>query len=126
MRNEYIITDIELREKGLSLGEYTLEETFIPAIINLGLDIAVSRICFLDDTMNGEDGIDEYLSSDSEKLTSASKIKAFKKLQYRIIYNLIFNAETEPVDLYVDTIIVHELKLGKINGFQKGLHYRNN
>lgn len=125
MNNEYIITDYELQQKGLNLSDYALDETMIPAIINNGLDIAVSRCCYLNDSLYGEEGLAEYLASNDEKLSSSSKVSAFKKLQYRIIYNLIFQAEESPVDLYVDTIIVHELKCGKINGFQKGLWYKN-
>ena len=54
------------------------------------------------------------------------KINTFYKAQYRVIYNLIFQNETSPLDPLLDNIIVHELKWGKINGFQKGLHYKNN
>lgn len=120
MREEYVITNEELAERGLDLNEYALEGTFINAIITNALDIAVSRVCFLNDSFYSEDDIEEDLDKDQKK------IKAFKKLQYRIIYNLIFMAEDNPVDLYVDTIISHECKWGKINGFQKGLHYKNN
>ena len=52
-------------------------------------------------------------------------VDTFKKLQYNVIYNLIFTATDDPVDIYVDTIIVHELGWGKINGFQKGIYYKN-
>ena len=120
MKEEYIINNGELQQKGLDLNDYALEGTLIPAIINDALDICVSRICFLDDSKCCEEDIEEALDKD------AKKIKPFKKLQFRVIYNLIFIAEDNPVDLYVDTIITHELKWGKINGFQKGLHYKNN
>ena len=53
-------------------------------------------------------------------------VDSFKKLQFRIMWNLIFTATDDPVDLYVDSIIVHELGWGKINGIQKGLFYKNN
>ena len=119
MKTEYIITQEELLERGLDLTDYTLEDTFIPAIIQLGLDIAVSRCCFLNDDFKGETSVELALDEKQEL------VSAFKKLQYRIIYNLVFQAETEPVDLYVDTIIVHELGWGKINGIQKGLWYKN-
>ena len=123
---QYIITEQELQEKGLDLNEYALDGTMINAIILNALDIAVSRCCFLNDSLHGENGLNEYLGANDERgLTSADKVNAFKKLQYRIIYNLIFMAEDNPVDLYIDTIIVHELRCGKINGFQKGLWYKN-
>ena len=120
MNEQYVITNEEMQQRGLNLGDYALDETFIPAIIYNALDIAISRICFLNDAFYSEEDIEEALEENTKK------IPAFKKLQFRIIYNLIFMAEDNPVDLYVDTIISHELKWGKINGFQKGLHYKNN
>ena len=120
MKNEYIITNEELAVKGLDLNEYALDGVFIPAIINIGLDIAITRICYLNDSFkNGEDSVEEELDKNPQK------VKAFKKLQFRLIWNLVFTAETEPVDKYIDDIIVHELGWGKINGIQKGLWYKN-
>lgn len=126
MNSDYIITYEELQERGLNLSDYALDETFIPAIIQTGLDIAVSRCCFLNDNLYGESGLETFLETDDDNLSSTDKISAFKKLQYRIIYNLIFQGELDPITNYVDTIIVHEMRCGKINGFQKGLFYRNN
>ena len=120
MKEQYIITNEELQTRGLNLSDYALEETLIPAIIQNALDIAVSRVCFLNDSFYNEEDIELALDRDSKK------VLPFKKLQFRIIWNLIFMAEDNPVDLYVDTVITHECKWGKINGFQKGLHYRNN
>lgn len=120
MKSTYIVENEYLMGKGLDLNEYALEGTYIPAIINLGLDLAVSRCCELNDNFKGEVSIEQALDNDPTKRNS------FLKLQYRIIYNLIFLNETSPVDQFVDTIIVHELGWGKINGFQKGLHYKNN
>lgn len=120
MKEEYIITNQELKEKGLDLNDYALDETYIPAIINLGLDLAVSRCCNLNDNFKGEKSVESAIDNDLELLPS------FKKLQYRVIYNLVFQNETSPIDPFVDTIIVHELGWGKINGIQKGLFYKNN
>ena len=120
MKKEYIITNEEMTEKGLDLNEYALDGTKVPAIINRGLDISVTRCCFLNDDFKGEKSVEEALDKDT------SKVDAFKKLQYNIIYNLVFTATDDPVDIYIDTIIVHELGWGKINGFQKGIHYKNN
>ena len=120
MKEEYIISCEELAKRGVNLDDYALDGTLIPAIIQNALDIAVSRICFLNDSFYSEEDIELALDKDNKK------ILPFKKLQFRIIYNLIFMAEDNPVDLYVDTIITHECKWGKINGFQKGLHYKNN
>ena len=120
MKQEYIITNDELSEKGLNLNDYALTGDYIPAIINRGLDICISRICYLNDNLkNGEDSVEEELTKQPEKL------KAFKKLQFNVIWNLIFTATDDPIDLYIDTIITHELNLGKINGVQKGLWYKN-
>jgi len=119
MKQEYIVTDEYLIEKGLNLNDYALEGTLINAIINLGLDLAVSRCCELNDDFKGERSIEQALDNDQDL------VDAFFKLQYRIIYNLIFQNETSPIDQFVDTIIVHELGWGKINGFQKGLYYKH-
>lgn len=120
MKQEYIVDDTYLSEKGLDLGEYALEETLIPAIINNGLDLLVTRICYLNDDIDGEEDIETYLDK------NAKKVSAFKKAQYRVIYNLVFQNETSPVDPFVDNIIVHELGLGKINGWQKGIYFKQN
>ena len=126
MNEKYIVSNEYLAQKGLDLNEYALDGTYIPAILDLGLDICVDRICKLDDDIKSENQIESYLDTDDDKRTKEDKLKAFYKLQYRVIYNLIFQNETEPVDSYVDSIIVFQLGLGKINGFQKGLFYKNN
>ena len=121
MNNAYIITNEELAKKGLDLNEYALDGAFVYALINMGLDICVTRCCALNDNFkNGEDSIEQALDEDNKL------VKAFKKLQFWVIYNLIFTAETSPVEQYIDSIIVFELHWGKINGFQKGLFYKNN
>ena len=120
MKQEYVITYEELQQRGLNLSDYALDGTVIPAIIQIGLDIAVTRCCYLFDNIGSEDELEKALDSHQDK------VSPFKKLQYRIIYNLIFKAETEPYDTYIDTIISHEINLGKINGYQKGLFQRYN
>lgn len=120
MKSAYIITNQELAERGLDLNDYCLDGTYINAIINRGLDICVSRCCYLNDTFKyGEISVEQALDNDNNLVSS------FKKLQFNIIWNLVFTATDDPVDLYIDTIIVHELHWGKINGFQKGLWYKN-
>ena len=119
MKLEYRITNEELAERGLDLNDYALDGTYINAIIVRALDIAITRCCFLNDNFKGETSVEQALDSNSDL------VSGFKKLQYQIIYNLIFMAEDNPIDLYVDTIISHELGWGKINGFQKGLWYAN-
>lgn len=120
MKREYKVDNEYLTDKGLNLNDYALDGTLIPAIINIGLDLLVTRICHLDDNLNSENDIEKDLDSHPEKLG------AFFKAQYRVIYNMIFQAETSPVDPFVDDIICHELGWGKINGFQKGLYYKHN
>jgi len=119
MKQEYIITEQELAEKGLQLTDYALEGTYVQALINRGLDICVSRCCYLNDSFLGESSVEQALDNKPELIGS------FKKLQFNVLWNLIFTAEDSPVDQYIDTIIVHELGWGKINGFQKGLWYKN-
>ena len=120
MKDEYIVDDDYMSQKGVNLNDYALEGTLIPAIINIGLDLLITRICYLDDSIkNGEMGVEEYLDKNQQR------IGAFKKAQYRIIYNLLFTNETSPTDAYIDNIIVFEIGLGKINGWQKGIYYRH-
>ena len=119
MKQEYIITNEELAEQGLNLNDYALTGDLVPALIHRGLDICISRCCFLNDNFKGAKSVEEALDSDP------SKVESFKKLQFNILWNLVFTAETDPVDQYIDIIIVHELGWGKINGFQKGLWYKN-
>ena len=120
MNNAYIITEQDLTERGLQLIDYALDGTYIPAIIQRGLDISVDRICELNDNFQFESDIENAINENPKLLAP------FKKLQYQVIYNLIFMAEDNPVDLSVDTIITQQLRWGKINGFQKGLYYRHN
>ena len=119
MKNEYIITQQECAEKGLNLLDYALSGEYVPALINRALDISITRVCYLNDNVKGESGIESALDSDS------TKVSAFKKLQFNILWNLIFTATDDPVDQYIDAIISHELNIGKINGVQKGLWYKN-
>lgn len=119
MKKEYVITNEELSFRGLDLNDYALTGNDIPTIIFKALDIAVTRCCHLNDYFRGEKSIEKELDKDTDL------VDTFKKLQRTIIWNLIYTAEDNPVDQYVDDIIVHELNWGKINGFQKGLYYRN-
>lgn len=119
MKREYVITNEELAQSGLDLNNYALSGDLIPAIIQIGLDIAISRCHDLNDNFRGEKTIEKELDKNTDLVDS------FKKLQRKIIWNMIFTAEKSPVDQYIDIIITHELGWGKINGFQKGLYYKN-
>lgn len=119
MNKNYIVDNEYLSQRGLDLNDYALDGTYINAIIRLGLDLLITRICYLDDNKNGESDVESALDEDS------SKIDAFFKAQYRVIYNLIFQNETSPTDPFVDNIITHELGWGKINGWQKGIYFRH-
>lgn len=119
MKEEYIVTNDYLSQRGLDLNDYALEGTLIPAIIRLALDLLVTRICYLDDDKKGEHDIELALDKD------ISKLDTFYKAQYRVIYNLIFQNETSPTDPFIDNIICHELGWGKINGWQKGIYYKH-
>ena len=117
MNENYIVNNEYLsQQKGLDLNEYALDGTFIPSIINIGLDLVVTRISTLNDDVKGEYNIEKWLDKHQDK------VDTFKKLQYRVIYNLIFQNETSPTDKYVDDIIVHEMKIGKINSTQYGYY----
>lgn len=118
MKTEYIVTNEYLSQKGLDLNDYALEGTLIPAIINIALDLLVTRTCYLDDSKKGEKDIETYLDKNEDK------VNAWFKAQYRVIYNLIFQNETSPLDPMLDNIIVFEIGLGKINGFQKGIYFK--
>ena len=74
MKSEYVITNEELQTRGVDLNDYALEGTLIPAIINNALDIAVSRICFLDDSKCGEEDI-ELNDEMKESLNKSRKVK---------------------------------------------------
>lgn len=119
MKNEYVITNEELAEKGLDLNDYALSGDLIPALINRGLDICITRCCYNYDGVETEEQLEELLDK------NPTKVKVFKKLQFNVLWNLIFTGTDDPVDLYIDTIICKELNLGKINGIQKGLWYKN-
>ena len=120
MNENYIVDNEYLSQRGLDLNDYALDGTLIPALIQLGLDLLVTRICYLDDNKKSE--LDIELALDKEP----NKVSAFKKAQYRVLYNLIFQNETSPTDPFVDNIICHELGWGKINGWQKGVYYPHN
>lgn len=125
MKVDYVVTNEYLAEKGLDLNEYALEGTFINAIIQRGLGILVNRMCQVGNQFHSEKEIEEYLGVDDEIRTAQDKQQAFLEAQYVVIYNLIFQNETSPVDQYVDGILVFQLGC-KIHGFQKGLYYKNN
>ena len=91
MKNTYIITAEELREKGLNLDDYALEGDLIPSIIQMGLDIAITRCSFLNDSFKGEKDIEKALDNNPDL------VDTFKKLQRKIIWNLIF---TQKMHLY--------------------------
>lgn len=119
MNKDYVITNDELAEMGLNLNDYVLNGTYINAIIYLGLRICITRCCTLNDNFTkGGKSVEEQLDKNPDL------VETFKVLQYRVIYNLVFTANDNPVDQYVDDLIVFELNWGKINGFQKGYQYK--
>lgn len=120
MKEKYVVTNDYLSEKGLDLNDYALDGTMVQPIINDGLDLLVTRICYLDDDINCEEDIDLYLDKHPKR------VNAFLKAQYRVIYNMIFLNEKSPTDPFLDNIIAHEIGLSKINGWQKGIYYKHN
>lgn len=124
MKENYLIDEQYLSSKGLNLEDYLVDGTLAYAIINIGLDLLIDRMCQIGNQFHSEHDIEEYLEKNDER-TPQEKQDAFFKAQYRIIYNLVFTAETNPVDQYVDGILVYQLGC-KIHGFQKGLYYKVN
>ena len=125
MEQKYKVDNKYLAQMGLDLNEYALDGTFIPAIINKGYGILINRMCQIGDQFNSEQKIVTYLENSDSERTSEEKISAFKDAQYNVIYNLVFQNETNPVDRYVDGILAFQLGC-KINGFQKGIYYKTN
>lgn len=115
MNQDYIITNEELAKKGLDLNDYAIEGDKIPAIINICFDEMITRILKLNDDFKYESAIEKALDKDT------NLIPAFKKLQFRVIYNMVFNGDDDPLDKTVEDIIVFDLGWGKINSFQKGV-----
>lgn len=116
MKKEYIITNEELTEKSLNLEDYVNDISQVDTLINMSVDLATTRILNLNDELKGEEDIDEYLDNNPKK------VSAFKKLQFRVIYNLLFNGNNDPLDKSVDDIISGDLRLVKLNGFQKRVY----
>lgn len=115
MKQEYIITNDDLSKKGLDLNDYAVEGTKVEPIIYNALDLAITRVLKLNDDFHSEEDIEKTLDD------NADLVKPFKKLQYRVIYNLIFLGDNDPIDKSVDDIICFDLHWGKINGFQKSI-----
>ena len=87
MKQEYIVINEYLAHRGLDLNEYALDGIYINAIIQIALDLTVTRCCFLNDTFkNGEDSVEHALDE------NPNLVPTFKKLQYRVVHNLIFLA----------------------------------
>lgn len=127
MNQKYIVTDEYLQSLGLNLNDYALEGTLIPAIKNIAVNVVLNpRIMQLNDDIKSVKQLENYLDKNDDERTSEEKMSAYYNAQYKVIYNLIFQAETNPMDQYLDNIIVFELGLGKINGWQKGYYYKQN
>lgn len=116
MKEEYKITEDLLSENyGLKLSDYALDTTFIPMIINIACGKAVTRILYFNDNFKYESDIEKALDNEP------SLLPAFLKLQFQVIYNLIFLGDSNPISQEVDEIICSDLRFGKINGFQKNI-----
>ena len=73
MNKNYVVTNEYLAERGLNLNDYALDGTFINAIIQLGLDLLVTRICYLNDDIKGEQDIENKLGNDTQKINTFFK-----------------------------------------------------
>lgn len=116
MKEEYKITEDLLASKyGLLLSEYALDTTYCPMIINIAIGKGVTEILHLNDNFKYESDIEDALDKDPKLLD------AFLKMQFQIIYNLVFLADDNPINKEVDDIICSDLRWGKINGWQKNI-----
>ena len=119
MKQEYIISEDILRsDYGLILSDYALDATYIDMIIHIALGKAITEILYLNDDFHYESDIEEAIDKEPKLLS------AFYKLQYQVIYNLIFLGDSNPINPDVDDIICSDLRWGKINGFQKHIFTR--
>jgi len=115
MKKEYYITENDLHEKGIILSDYARDTTAIPAIIQIALDQGVTRVLYLNDDFEYEEDIEHAIDKNPKLLP------AFKKMQFQIIYNLLFVPDNETINANVDRIISSDLRWCKINGWQKQL-----
>lgn len=119
MNIEYKIDNDYLKENfGLDLCEYALDTTFVPMLLNIAFEKVITRILFLNDNFSYESDI-ELALDENENL-----IAPFKKLQFQVVYNLVFLGDSDPIDFQVDAIICSDLKWGKLNGWQKQVYRR--
>lgn len=118
MKNEYIINETELLEKQMNFSEIALDSDAGNGIIQIALGLAITRCLYLNDNFRYEEDIEKALDNDLKL------VKAFKKLQWQIIYNLIYLGDNDPINTLVDNIICCDLRWGKINGYQKNLYVR--
>ena len=119
MNEKYKITeDILKGEYGLSLSDYALDTTFVPMLINIAIGKAITEILYLNDDFHYESDIEKALDKDE------NLVPAFYKLQFQIVYNLVFLGDSNPINQEVDDIICSDLRWGKINGFQKHIFTR--
>lgn len=124
MKSEYLVDEQYLADKGLILEDYLCDSTYINAVIQIALMLLTDRMCQIGNQFHSQKQIEDYLGINDER-TTQEKVWAFKEAQYKVIYNLVFTAETNPVDQYVDGILVYQLGC-VIHGFQKGFYYKVN
>lgn len=113
---ELYITKEELRENyNLDLENFAVEETSIDTIINICVGKMITEIYKLNDQIKDDDEIYNFI-------VESKKVRAFKKLQYSVIYNYLYISGDDPITFAIRDIITHELKLSCINGIQKGVY----
>ena len=113
---ELYISKEELRENyNLDLENFAVEETAIDTLINICVGKVITEIYKLNDQIRNDEEIYNFLVENG-------KTKAFKKLQYSVIYNYLYISGDDPITYAIRDIITHELKLSRINGIQKGVY----
>ena len=108
----YRITEKELKEYvGIDLEEDLVDTTKKPFILNIAFEYVVKEIFSLNDNIKSRQEIEASLDSEE-------KIYVFKWCQAKVISNL-FSYKNVIIDDTIIDSIRFELKLSKINGFQK-------
>lgn len=116
MKEQYIVDNGYLKTKfGLDLYDFSLGGQYVEPIINMAFGKAITRVFKLNDNFKYEKDIEKALDNDTDL------VGAFYKLQYQVIYNLIYLGDDDPINKDVDDIICFDLHWGKINGFQKSI-----
>lgn len=116
-KQDYIITNEELKGNyGVDLNDFVIDSSHIPPFINSIYEELITRIFNLNHDLKTEQDILDFLGQDE------FKIKSFKKAQkVAIINTLIVGADENPFNNEVDAVLAGDLRIIKLNGYQKSI-----